>query len=328
MEKPKYHELGRLECDRAFIPAVESGLRMLKVWQKSVSDPKNASLEEFGDSWCSGAAAILSIVFAGVGQHLVVTKERTTGNFVVLELIEHRKPFIEPTAAGVLAALITELTRDVCREAKRVGLDVSRYGKWSKEEFKLLRVALGSLADIALRNDEIRKLKARVSREIMLVSGDPSETENSRVEPSDPDVYEDTPVEPSGFPGEDAPVEPSGFPGEDAPVEPSGFRWKGKEFSGLTPTAFRLLKFHWYRGTWKTRYFSEFEYRKQVFDDPDGTVGRKRVYSQQKFINRKFDESDILLHMTVEAERSFVREMSQRKFDERRKRRVKRKKKS
>jgi hypothetical protein len=156
---------------------------MLKVWQKSVSDPEKASLEEFGDAWCSGTAAILSIVFAGVGQHLVVTKERTTENFVVLDLIEHRKPFIEPTAAGVLVALITELTRDVCREAKRVGLDVSHYGKWSKDEFKLLRVALGSLADIALRNDELRKLKARVGREIMLVSGDSSETEDGPIPP-------------------------------------------------------------------------------------------------------------------------------------------------
>ena len=208
MKKPEYHELGLLECDRAFIPAVESGLRMLKVWQKSVSDPKNASLEEFGDAWCSGAAAILSIVFAGVGQHLVVTKERTTENFVVLELIEHRKPFIEPTAAGVLTALITELTRDVCREAKRVGLDVSHYGKWSKEEFKLLRVALGSLADIALRNDEIRKLKARVGREIMLVSGDPSDT-------------------------------------EDGPFPRDGFKWAGQTVSGFSPKQFAFLETVW-----------------------------------------------------------------------------------
>jgi hypothetical protein len=276
---------------------------MLQVWQESVSDPENASPKEFGDLWCSGAPAILSILFTETGQHQVPNKERTSSDIAVYDLIEDEKSFIEATGAAVLARLVDELSDKVCDETRRVGLAVADYHEWSEGDFELLRGALFQLADISLQNDEIRKLNARVSRELMLVQDETVETE-------------------------DRCVERSGDSGEDGPVEPSGFRWKGKEFSGLTQTAFRLLKFHWYRGTWKTRYFSEEQFRKRVFDDPDGTVGRKRVDSQSKHINGKFDESDMLLHMRVEAKRSFVGEIRQPEFDARRKRRLKRKKKS
>ena len=122
------------------------------------------------------------------------------------------------------------------------------------------------------------------------------------------------------------PVETSDATGEDGPVEPSGFRWKGKEFSGLTPTAFRLLKFHWSNDKWLTRYFNKDPYGLDVFQDAEVAINRRLVDSHQTKINHAFAESKILLYMTVEKERTFVCAITQDEFDKRRKRRVKRKK--
>ena len=122
------------------------------------------------------------------------------------------------------------------------------------------------------------------------------------------------------------PVKTSDGPGEDGPVEPSGFRWKGQEFSGLTPTAFRLLKFHWSNDKWLTRYFNKDPYGLDVFQDAAVVINRGLVDSHQTKINHAFVDSEMLLYMKVEKEKTFVREITQGEFDKRRKRRVKRKK--
>jgi hypothetical protein len=310
--RPQVHRIGQHECDQRFVPAVETGLRMLQVWQESVSDPENASPKVFGELWCCGAPVILSILFTEIGQHQVPNKERTSSDIAVYDLIEDEKSFIEATGAAVLARLIDELSDKVCDETRRVGLAVADYVEWSEADFELLRGALFQLADISLRNDEIRKLNARVSRELMIVQGETDETEDSRVEPSDPDVRED------------AHVESSGDPSEDGPVDPSGFRWKGKEFSDLTPTAFRLLMFHWDEGKWRARYFNKHAFGREVFIDAEVTVDRSRVDSHQTKINHAFVDSEMLLRMKVEKDRTFVYKITQGELKELQKRKRKR----
>ena len=100
----------------------------------------------------------------------------------------------------------------------------------------------------------------------------------------------------------------------DGPVDPSGFRWKGHAFSGLTATQFRLLKFHWSEGSWRVRYFNEDDYADEVFLDHAICVDRGRVDGHQKAINRAFREASMLLHMTVESERSYVKEINEEDF--------------
>jgi hypothetical protein len=303
MPAPIIRIIRKREIDEQFVSAVETALSMLKCWQDSVARPDEASLTEFRDMWCKAATTVLADIYVRHGQYQVAKQEGDSSTIAEFQLIADHAPFIEPTGNAVLLALVCYLLDQLGDEAKRVGLQIRHSSQWSDEELIQLRIVLKALDNVRLRNDEVRRLTSRVKRELFILSS-----------------HKDM--------NDGAGADGTGDPGEDGPVEPSGFRWKGKEFSGLTQTAFRLLKFHWYRGTWKARYFNEDQFRKRVFDDPNRPVGRERVDSQSKHINGKFDESDMLLHMKVEAKRSFVSEIRQPKFDERRKRRAKRKKKS
>lgn len=112
----------------------------------------------------------------------------------------------------------------------------------------------------------------------------------------------------------------------DGPVEPDGFRWKGEVAIGLKPTAFRLLKFHWDNGKWVTRYFDKDDFAGKVFLDHGESINRSRVDAHQTVINRAFVESEMLLYMKVEQKRTFVVEISQERFAELTKKRMRRKK--
>ena len=71
----KSNVLGRQECDRQFVPSVETALLMLRLWQTAVGNPKKASVTEFRDAWCYGAVGILATLLAGVGQYQVPLKD-------------------------------------------------------------------------------------------------------------------------------------------------------------------------------------------------------------------------------------------------------------
>jgi hypothetical protein len=110
----------------------------------------------------------------------------------------------------------------------------------------------------------------------------------------------------------------------DGPVEQNGLRWKGKQFTSLTETQFRLLKFHWDGSGWRTRYLNDEGYGRDVFGDSAVDVTRQRVESHQKAINRAFLASEMLLFMRVHSDRSYVQEIDHAEY----KKAVKRRKKS
>lgn len=112
----------------------------------------------------------------------------------------------------------------------------------------------------------------------------------------------------------------------DGPVEQNGFRWKGKRFTGLTETQFRLLKFHWNGSGWRTRYLIDDDYGRDVFLDLAEVVTRQRVDSHQKAINGKFLASGMLLWMRVHCDRSYVQEINHDEYKKAVKRRKKKQK--
>ncbi len=93
------------------------------------------------------------------------------------------------------------------------------------------------------------------------------------------------------------------------PVEPGGFRWNGLEFSGLTSTQFRLLKYHWSKNQWVVRYFNDDAYAAEVFGDHAISVDRGRVDGHQTAINKAFRAAEMPFYMTVKSDHSFVRDI-------------------
>jgi len=146
---------------------------MLRLWQTAVGNPKKASVTEFRDAWCCGAVGILATLLAGVGQYQVPLKEQNSETIAEFDLIEGRDAFIEPTGIGVLVEFIDELMKILADETSRAGLKLGHWAKWSDKELKQLRTVLSKLAEQPVRKEEVRRLIARVERELMLLEEPP-----------------------------------------------------------------------------------------------------------------------------------------------------------
>jgi hypothetical protein len=161
--------MGQQECDQSFVPSVEIALSMLKCWQESVKDPEEASLTKFRDLWCCGAPGIVSIAMGGSGQYQVIQEERNSSTIAEFQLIEKRDAYIRSTGVAVLLYFIADLMHLLASEVKRVDLHVANYHRWTDEELIRIRTVLRRLANVRLRQDEVRRLAARVGRELMLL---------------------------------------------------------------------------------------------------------------------------------------------------------------